>query len=130
MTVQRRVILEELRAVTTHPTADELFHRVRDRLPNISLGTVYRNLDVLVRNRQARRIENGGGQCRFDGDMDRHYHIRCVVCGRVDDVAGPAPGGAMAPHVDAPGYEVTGFRLEYEGICASCRKATERPRAH
>lgn len=120
MTVQRRVILEELQATRNHPTADELFQRVRGRLPNISLGTVYRNLDFLVKSHRARKIDGAGGQCRFDGDLDRHYHIRCMECGRVDDLTSVNAALFDEAEVTAPGYEVMGFRLEFEGLCPGC----------
>ena len=85
MTPQRRVILEELRRVNDHPAADEIYHRVRKRLPKISLGTVYRNLEVLCELGEIQRLELSGSTKRYDGVPNKHYHIRCVECGRVDD---------------------------------------------
>ena len=68
MTRQRAVILEELRKVKTHPTADELYSIVRERLPRISLGTVYRNLDFLTESKEILKLESAGSIRRFDGD--------------------------------------------------------------
>ena len=81
MTRQRAVILEELRKVKTHPTADELYSIVRERLPRISLGTVYRNLDFLADTGEIRRLEAAGTTKRFDGDISWHQHVRCIHCG-------------------------------------------------
>ena len=89
MTRQRAVILEELRKVKTHPTADELYSIVRERLPRISLGTVYRNLDFLADTGEIRRLEAAGTTKRFDGDISWHQHVRCIHCGRIGDVMQP-----------------------------------------
>ena len=72
-TVQRRVIMDELRALKTHPTADELYRIVRIRLPKISLGTVYRNLSILAESGMIRRLDSAGRQTRFDADISPHY---------------------------------------------------------
>ena len=66
-TPQRRIILEELCAVTTHPTAGELYGIVRRRLPRVSLGTVYRNLEVLYANGVINKLDYAGAEARFDG---------------------------------------------------------------
>jgi Fur family transcriptional regulator, ferric uptake regulator len=83
MTSQRRIILEELRKTKTHPTADELYVVARKRLPKISLGTVYRNLDQLAESGEILKLEMCGCQKRFDGNTHEHFHARCQGCGRV-----------------------------------------------
>ncbi len=121
MTKQRKVILEELRKVTSHPTADEIYDMVRQRLPRISLGTVYRNLDVLAEHGEILKLESAGSQKRFDANMMPHAHIRCVHCGKVGDVMNvPAPLPTPGAVVD--GFEITGARLEFEGVCSVCRQ--------
>jgi Fur family ferric uptake transcriptional regulator len=119
MTRQRQVILEELRKVDCHPTADELYLMVRSRLPRVSLGTVYRNLDVLFRNGEIQKLD-AGGQHRFDGDVRNHYHVRCQGCGRIDDVFGEALEALAMPRSSAHDYEITGYRLEFDGLCPAC----------
>jgi len=94
MTKQRRVILDELRKLKSHPSADELYRRVRRFLPRISLGTVYRNLEVLSQQGVVQKVELGGPQRRYDGDATTHYHVRCVECGRVEDA--PVKGIILA----------------------------------
>ncbi|MBW2172694.1 MAG: transcriptional repressor, partial [Deltaproteobacteria bacterium] len=86
MTPQRKVILEELRMADSHLTADDVYKMVRARLPRISLGTVYRNLEILSRLGMIHKLELGGMQKRFDGKTQDHYHLRCLRCGRIDDV--------------------------------------------
>ena len=91
MTRQRMVILEELRKVKTHPTADELYAMVRTRMPRISLGTVYRNLDFLTESKEILKLESAGSIRRFDGDTRPHQHVRCQICGKIGDVVPPLP---------------------------------------
>ena len=123
MTPQRKILLEELRKLHTHPTADELYEVVRKRLPHISLGTVYRNLEILSRKGIIRKIELGGTQKRFDGDLEIHQHIRCTECGRIDDLpAGTAVTSCDMDLIEQTGYEVIERRVEFIGICPDCRK--------
>jgi len=121
MTKQRRAILDELRRERHHPTASELYSRLRNRLPRISLGTVYRNLAVLSREGVVRRIESPGEETRFDGSDEEHDHIRCVSCGRVDDVLGTPAALDEGRLPELAGYEVLGHRLEFFGVCPECR---------
>jgi Fur family transcriptional regulator, ferric uptake regulator len=119
-TRQRQVILEELRKVTSHPTAIGVYEAVRRRLPRISLGTVYRNLDLLSEAGLIRKLELGGGEARFDGNAEPHDHVRCVRCGRVDDLAGP-PLDLLGGRANDLGYRILGHRLEFLGICPQCQ---------
>ena len=85
-TSQRRIIMEELVKLKTHPTANEIYERVRRRIPRISLGTVYRNLEMLSESGLIRKLETAGTRKRFDGTVSNHYHVRCIKCGRMDDL--------------------------------------------
>jgi Fur family ferric uptake transcriptional regulator len=121
MTRQRSAILEELKRTDQHPTADELYDLVRRRIPNISLGTVYRNLDKLSRLGLIKKIKHAGSQMRFGAAGEGHGHIRCVRCGRVDDL----PGDPDQSHLDeeivaASGYELIDMNVVYTGICPEC----------
>lgn len=121
ITQQREIILEELKAVKTHPTADALYDMARQRLPRISLATVYRNLEWLTGHGMVQKIEVGGRQKRFDGNTAEHYHIRCIKCGKVDDVA-VNPIENLDNRIEKTcGYRVMGHRLEFMGICPECR---------
>jgi Fur family ferric uptake transcriptional regulator len=127
-TRQREVILEELRKLDSHPTAAGLYEIVRRRLPRISLGTVYRNLELLAGMGEIRKLDFAGSQARFDGCVEPHHHVRCVRCGRLDDL----PGAPLEPletrHDDCCGYEVLGYRLEFVGLCPGCRQQSSRLR--
>lgn len=124
ITRQRQVILEELRKTKSHPTADGLHRMVRRRLPRISLGTVYRNLEVLSDSGLIAKLDVAGRQRRFDGDVTRHYHVRCVKCGRVDDAVLPPQTQLEESLTDTTGYRIIGHRLEFIGVCPRCQ---ERP---
>ncbi len=120
-TRQREVILEELRRSSAHPTATQVYDLVRRKLPKISLGTVYRNLDLLARMGMIQRMETTGAETRFDGDVRPHDHVRCTACGRIDDLAGPAVELSPEGRRDFAGYQILGHRLEFVGLCPKCR---------
>lgn len=126
MTRQRQVILEELRKVTSHPTADQVYSMVRRRLPRVSLGTVYRNLEVLSESGVIRKLELGGAPRRFDGKATDHNHVRCLRCGRLEDIeAEPATAVEEALRA-ASDYEILGYRLEFFGLCPRCKDEAHR----
>ncbi len=120
MTRQRRIILEELRKVTTHPSADEIYEMVRKRLPRISLGTVYRNLEILSKLGGIQKLELGGTVKRFDGNPENHYHIRCLGCFRIDDMAVDPPAHIESDAERLTDYKIVGHRLEFLGLCPNC----------
>jgi Fur family transcriptional regulator, ferric uptake regulator len=120
-TRQRQVILEELQNLISHPTAAALHEIVRRRLPKISLGTVYRNLELMARLGLIQKLDFCGCEARFDGNVARHDHLRCVRCGRVDDVSAPPLDLFEGAANDWCGYEIIGHRLEFLGICPCCR---------
>jgi Fur family transcriptional regulator, ferric uptake regulator len=120
MTQQRKAILEELRKLTSHPTADELHRLVRNKLPKINIATVYRNLELLSEEGHVLKMDVAGTQRRFDGTAENHYHIRCSVCGRVDDVHMGLVGSLEETAEKRCGYRVTSHRIEFTGICPEC----------
>jgi Fur family transcriptional regulator, ferric uptake regulator len=119
MSRQRLVILEELKKVKTHPTADEVYEAARLYIPRISLATVYRNLEALAEDGAIQKLQVSGSQMRFDGDPSEHCHIRCTRCGQVDDIEGD---GLVGWPENTGGYELTGCRVEFAGICPVCRR--------
>ncbi len=125
MTPQRRVILEELRKVKTHPGADEIYAMVRRRLPRISLGTVYRNLEILAENGQIQKLELGSNLKRFDGVVENHYHIRCIRCDRVVDAPVEFDSALDRKLKNTSDFDIVGHRLEFIGICPACRRQAQ-----
>ena len=121
LTHQRRVILEELKVAQFHPTADEIYERVRQRLPRISLGTIYRNLEILAAHGKIHKLDLPGSQRRFETNLAKHYHVRCTECGKIDDVIFEIPF-AFEDNVVSPGnYEICNVRLEFLGFCPECK---------
>ena len=125
MTKQRRIILDTMKSVTSHPTADQVFQMVRKRLPHVSLATVYRNLEILSESGEIQKLEPGCTLKRFDGNPSEHSHIRCIRCDRIADVP-MVPGLEVdLEQVNAADFEIIGYRLEFLGICPQCLGKSE-----
>ncbi len=122
MTPQRKVVLEELRRLHSHPSADEIYEVVRKRIPRISLGTVYRNLEILTELGEIQKLELAGTMNRFDWDANKHYHIRCVECGKIEN-APLAPLNQIEDELyGSTVFDIIGHRLEFVGLCPACSK--------
>lgn len=118
---QRQAVYEAVQASDCHPTADDVFDMVRRRMPRVSLGTVYRNLEVLAEDGDILRLDATGGQRRYDRTTNNHCHVRCECCGRVDDVCGSdwlLDNDSRTLDTD---YEITGMRVSFVGICPECQ---------
>jgi len=118
---QRDVVLAVVRSTMDHPTADWVFREARRRLPRISLGTVYRNLKQLAESGLIREIHSGGQQARFDGNTGRHYHIRCVGCGRVNDLPMSIDLRLEQEAGRSINYRILGHEVEVHGLCPLCQ---------
>ena len=122
MTHQREIILDELKRNRTYPTADALYSRVKKRLARISLATVYRNLETLSSAGLVSKLEITGRQKRFDWNQQPHDHITCTECHRIDDILTPEGTGQVCEMPqEKHGYNLTGWRVEYYGICPDCQ---------
>jgi Fe2+ or Zn2+ uptake regulation protein len=124
MTARREAILRELKNSNAHPTAEELFETIRTRIPNISLGTIYRNLEILAKAGYINVLE-GGAQRRYDAIDTPHYHIRCIHCGRMKDVPVKMNRTLEEGIREKVDYSVLGHRLEFFGICPKCKQKEE-----
>ena len=121
MTRQRQVILEELRATDQHPSADALYSRVKQRLPRISLGTVYRNLEILSELGEIQTIASAGNLKRFDGMAQNHYHMRCLGCDRIFDAPLELVDALERALQKKTDFRILGHRLEFVGFCRDCQ---------
>lgn len=126
LTTQRQIILEELLKVSSHPTANEVYDMVRKRLPRIGLGTVYRNLELMAESGMILKLEVGGTQKRFDATTKPHYHVRCTVCGRVDDVDMPVQQEINESAAQASHYQILSHHIEFTGLCSDCLNARKQ----
>jgi len=124
-TNQRKIILEELQGMTSHPSAGDLYEIVRERLPRISLATVYRNLELLTKLGFVKKLALSGGETRFDAATMPHNHIRCVECGRIDDIDIPvlrSPCVQDYSESTNSSYLIKGCNVEYYGLCPECQQ--------
>ena len=121
ITKQRKAIFQALEGDTTHPTADEIYQRVKRDLPSISLATVYRNLKLLADSGLILEISTPDGPNRYDPQTPRHYHLLCQRCERVDDVELPVQRTLERRLEASTQYEVHTHELIFYGVCPSCR---------
>lgn len=116
---KREAIREELRRAEDHPGAETLYNRLKPRYPDLSLGTVYRNLSAFLEQEEIRCVATVDGVERFDADLHPHAHFVCERCGRVTDVEKALP--PQEPGEALPG-RVRTYSLTYYGICHECQK--------
>ncbi len=126
MTHQREIILDEIKKCATHPTADELYDRIKKKLPRISLATVYRNLEIMSEAGLINKLEISGRQKRFDWDLHQHDHIYCMQCHRVDNIDLADKKDISLPTGENHGYLVSGCRVEFYGICPKCSAQSKK----
>lgn len=120
---QRELIKEFLMTRNDHPTADMVYWNVRQQNPNISLGTVYRNLTLLADAGEIRRLNVGDGTDHFDADTSPHYHFICRECGCVIDLR--MDSIEEITDVAAANFDgrIEGHRTYFHGVCGKCIKA-------
>lgn len=121
MTKQKKVIMELLEGTDTHPTADWVYEEARKILPDISLGTVYRNLRVLTETGVIQELSYGSTYSRYDGNPMAHYHFICNVCGRVLDIPIEIQESLNKLVEEATNWVVEQHRLEFSGVCGGCK---------
>ncbi len=127
LTPQRRAVLEVLRTAHDHPTAAEVYARVRAVAPGIGAATVYRALGLLVRAGYALELSLGNGvAARYDANVARHDHAVCDRCGRAADIDLPVPAELVNALSRRTGFAITGYDLQFRGLCPACQ--TNGPR--
>ncbi|MBN1297308.1 transcriptional repressor [bacterium] len=122
-TRQRQGVYDVLIHRHDHPTAEEIFSEVRIQQPGISLGTVYRNLDLLTREGVIKTLSSPGNPRRYDGKVYDHPHARCLSCGALIDI--PDDRSISVGAFSFPGFTVTGLSIEVRGYCSRCRSCNE-----
>ncbi len=121
---QREVIYKVLKGTTSHPDADWIYSEVRKDIPNISLGTVYRNLAKMVKEKEIIKLETEDNSLHYDARVEAHYHIMCRCCGRIDDIfAGPFSEVEEAA-AKVYGGIIEGHSLMFYGKCPECAEKT------
>lgn len=122
---QRRIILDALRARFDHPTADMIYLDVKKKVNKISRGTVYRNLALLSQNGEITRVKVPTAD-RYDLKKERHYHILCTLCGKVEDLPIEYCADYDAKAEAATGYKISRHRVIFEGLCKDCSEQKEK----
>ena len=122
---QREEILTLLRSVKNHPTADWIYTQLKQTRPNLSLGTVYRNLNLLEANGLIQRLTFGPSYHHYDGDPQPHCHFCCQECGAIYDLPGYTFHHSVEEIEAETGFTISGSRLEFYGICDACKKGTQ-----
>lgn len=120
---QRTLIYETVRALGNHPNAEEIYRTVRQQLPEISLGTVYRNLNLLEEMGQLVRIHTGVGPDRFDATLELHPHLVCSSCGGVFDLdcCIGQEMDLLKQAFERSGAQIDRVQARAFGICEHCR---------
>ena len=122
---QRECIKRFLMNCTDHPTADNIYESVRKEFPNISLGTVYRNLALLTSLGEIRKLSYDGGPDHYDADTSPHYHFNCKICGRVRDVSLEITDDLNLKAEEVLQVKVDEHRINFYGVCQECLKTTD-----
>lgn len=120
-TIQRQLVIAAVRFLSEHPTADEVYERIIMEYPDISKGTVYRNLNSLVESGLLRKVAVPNGADRYDHMLDKHYHIKCSECGAFMNVKNME----YIEDLDAKIGSLTGFSMSnheivFNGVCPEC----------
>lgn len=122
LTPARQAVVDVLTAATDHPTAADVFDRVRRVHPGMGAATVYRTLGLLVETGRARMLSLGDGAgARYDANTSRHDHLVCTGCGRAVDVDLPIGREVLTGAAAVSGFDVTGYDLQLHGRCPACR---------
>ena len=119
-TIQRSLVLETVKSLHSHVTADEVYDTIVTKYPDISRGTVYRNLKLLSDNGEVRKVDIPGVAALYDYLCHDHYHTRCVVCGRVFDVEMEYISDLEKSIIDPHGFTYLGHDIVFKSICPTC----------
>ncbi len=120
---QRQAIIDYLCSTKEHPTAETVYTHVREQYPKVSLGTVYRNLNLLAEEGEILRLTCGDGSDRFDGNPMPHYHFLCKECGCVSDLPlEPMDHINVLAGSGFPGV-IEGHTVLFHGSCSECIRA-------
>ncbi|RME81148.1 MAG: transcriptional repressor [Planctomycetota bacterium] len=121
LTVQKRMILENMLSRHDHPTADQVFQEVQKKIPGISRATVYRILDNLVEEGLILKISHPDSSGRYDGNTDRHHHLICSHCHQVEDIFIPPEQEPDLSHLVQNNMKVKNYTIYFEGLCPNCK---------
>jgi Fur family ferric uptake transcriptional regulator/Fur family peroxide stress response transcriptional regulator len=115
------LVLDVVRKIKRHITADDIYHEIVRDYPNISRGTVYRNLNQLAKGNEIRKVEVPGGADCFESRCIDHYHVKCLNCGEIFDVEMEYIADLEKGIKDSHGIDFSGHDIMFKGICPKCK---------
>ncbi len=118
---QRDLLLDILKNTKCHPDADWIYAKAREKIPNISLGTVYRNLSKLSSDGTILKLDVGTGSDHFDGDTSPHSHLICTGCGKIIDIFSDYTPMLKGDAQEKSGASVSECSVLFKGNCSDCR---------
>ncbi len=119
---QREVILETLKSNVVHPTAEYLYAVLKEKEPNISLATLYRNLNQLADNGIIKKIDGLETSSHYDHNTHEHYHFICERCKKVFDISADVCPNIVKKTEEGTGFLVKKYDIVFNGLCADCLK--------
>ena len=122
-TIQRQLVLQTVREMRNHPTAEEIYERLTKEHPHISKATIYRNLGMLADNGEIQRVSHLNAADRFDFELKPHYHFRCTGCGCVYDIDLPYMQNLLEEVPNEEGFILEGYEITFTGLCKNCKQS-------
>ncbi len=122
---QRQRILEILNETRSHPTADWVYKKLKEEIPKLSLGTVYRNLNVLAEQGHIEKLPFGSTFDRFQAKIKPHYHLVCSRCGLVEDFHMPQYTEINKKAEKLSSFKNLHHRIDFFGLCKKCQKSSQ-----
>ncbi len=125
LTHQRLEVVREVASTDAHPDADRVFRRVRERVPTISLDTVYRTLGTLADLGLVNRVSGVTGAARYDANTAQHHHFICTECGLIRDIESDELDGLGVPVRATELGQVDGIEVRFRGVCRECAEGDQ-----
>ena len=117
---QREAILTLLQGTGKHPAADWIYEQLRSKFPSLSMGTVYRNLNILIRQKLIQKIDSGSTFDRFEANTKPHYHFICESCGTITDLNLEIDKNLNTRVQDETSNKVLHHKIDFFGLCEHC----------
>lgn len=121
VTPQRLAIYDVLVNTKEHPSAEMIFNKLQPAYPTMSLATVYKTIEILKEMGMVQALNVGEDSFRYDADISDHAHIRCLTCGRVDDLHGIDHSEFSSAVEKSTAYRLTGQQFYFFGQCPACQ---------
>ncbi len=120
---QRDALINILQNTKTHPSAEWLYNEVKKEFPNVSLATIYRNLNLLLANNQIVRLDIGSGTEHYDACCNSHYHLVCEECNSITDITLPLLDDLEKNAEELNNITIKNHSLLFYGVCQNCKKS-------